>query len=152
MCALGRYSPWIQCQRVALGLQSASGKWLQGEEHTRMQNNTEERGTTPVLEGCRRNTLLVLRCRNNAFPGSCRLQKPELPGLHLHNPQGHPAASSTGMARLGAKSVSTRAHRKEPLEAQSSVHLPTHNRTFPSNRGCLRTASFSGLQTFTQRM
>lgn len=81
-----------------------SGKGLQGENHTGLQNNTEEWGTTPVLKDWRRNTLLVLRCRNNAFPGSCRLQKPELPGLHLHNPQGHPAAGSTGMARLGAKS------------------------------------------------
>lgn len=71
LCAPGRYSPWIQSQRVTLGLQSVSGKLLQGEKHTRMQNNTEEWGTTPVLEGCRRNILLVLRCRNNAFPGSC---------------------------------------------------------------------------------
>lgn len=94
-----------------------------------MQNNTEEWGTTPVLEDWRRNTLLVLRCRNNAFSSSCRLQKPELPGLHLHNPQGHPAARSTGMARLGAKSVSTRAHRKDPLEAQPSVHLPTQQQS-----------------------
>lgn len=152
MCAPGRNSTWIWSQRVILGLQSVSGKGLQGEEHTGMQNNTEEWGMTPVLEHWRRNTLLVLRCRNNAFPGSCRLQKPELPGLHLHNSQGHPAARSTGMARLGAKSVSTRAHRKGPLEAQPRVHLPPHNRTFPFNRGCLHTASFSGLQTLTQRI
>lgn len=61
----------------------------------------------------------MLRCRNNAFSGSCRLQKAELPGLCLHNQQGHPAAHSTGTAQFGAKSVTTKAHRKDPLETQT---------------------------------
>lgn len=84
-----------------------------------MKNNTEEWGTATLLKDWRKNTLLVLRCRNNAFSDSCRLQKPERPGLCLHNPQGCPAACSTATAWLGAKSVSTRVHRKDPLETHT---------------------------------
>lgn len=84
-----------------------------------MNNNTEEWGMAPLLGDWRRNTLSVLRHRNNAFSGSCRLQKPELPGLCLHNSQGHPAAHSTGTTRFSAESVCTRAPRKGPLETKT---------------------------------
>lgn len=84
-----------------------------------MNNNTEEWGMAPLLGDWRRNTLSVLRCRNNAFSGSCRLQKAELPGLRLHNSQGHPAAHSTGTTRFSAESVCTRAPRKGPLETKT---------------------------------
>jgi len=119
MWAPGGYGTRARSQGVILGLQSASRERFQGEKHTGTKNNTEEWGTATLLEDRRRNTLFVLRCRTNAFPGSCRLQQPELPGLCLHNLQVHPAAHSTGTARFDAEPVSTRAHGKAPLETQT---------------------------------
>lgn len=112
-----------------------------------MKNNTEEWGTATLLKDCRKNTLLVLRCRNNAASDSCRLQKPELPGLCLHNAHGCPAARSTGTAWLSAKSVSTRAHRKHPLETQTE-HTFAHAQNVPLQWTLFTYCVFFGVADF----
>lgn len=115
------------------------------ERRAKGYSGVQRAGTAALLQD-RWSSLLVLRRRNNAFSDSCRPHRAELPGPTQS------ARMPTGAIRLGAKSASSRARRHDLWRDRPRVCLPTHERSFLFNGGYLHTASFSGLQTFTQRM